>query len=775
MLALLGLLVGLGAGAAARRLPALGEAPTDRELWVGATASALAACFADAALTGWVVLDVPARAALGAACVFLAARAGLPPVLLTAASGAAVAVGSPLRPLACAVAGFVVVATLTWRHAPRVTAAAAGIMVQVALHLDRPVAAGATTVAAALILFPAVAAGVAKLPSSTRRRWLRPVVPIVVASAALGALGLGSALLARRSLERGLTAVRGSLAVQQVDRSGVVARLDEAEVAFSDARGDLLSWWARPAWIVPVVGQNLRALRAAALEGQRLVASGKSLTAASLDEIRPEDGRISLEAVRAATEPIVEAAEDVSRAHSRLRAVRKAWLLPPLRGRLDRALGELAVADTAADRARRVLTHLPSLLGGDGLRRYFVVVQTAAELRASGGFLGNFAEITADQGQLTLVRVGRTVDLNVGSDPRSRRLVAPADYVSRYGRFAPERFWQNVNVSPDFPTDATVIADLYPQSGGEAVDGVLAVDPKGLATLLRLTGPVQVPDWPEPLTAENAEPVLLHEHYVAFAGRETERTDFLGSVASEVWNRLAAGPLPGAYEILSTLAPAARGKHLMITSVRPDQEQLFEDLGVAGKMAPVRSDFLAVVTQAAGANKIDYFLRRRFDYEATLDVESGDVRAELTVVLQNLAPRSGLPALVIGNEARPPIPVGDNKVYLSVYSPWAMEEARVDDQTVPFETEAELGRRVYSRFVVIPSEASVTVRLRLAGRLRVGDDYRLDVHRQPAVAPDEVSTSLTLHPGGRPAPLRPGSAETFLLGEDRFVEWALDG
>jgi hypothetical protein len=450
-------------------------------------------------------------------------------------------------------------------------------------------------------------------------------------------------------------------------------------------------------------------------------------------------------------------------------------VVPPLRGRLDRALDQLARADTAADRVGRVLRQLPDLLGGQGLRRYYLVVQTAAELRASGGFLGNFAEITADQGQLTLVRVGGVQELNDGSDPRSRRLVAPADYVSRYGRFAPERFWQNVNVSPDFPTNAKVIADLYPQSGGKPVDGVLAVDPTGLAHMLRLTGPVTVPEWPEPVTADNAESLLLHQHYVAFATRGAARVDFLGSVATQVWNRLTTGPLPGAYEIVNTLAPAARGKHLMITAVRAEEERLLEDVGVAGKMVPVRSDFVAVVTQAAGANKIDYFLRRKLDYQVSLDHRSGRLRAQLTVVLQNLAPRTGLPAVVIGGEARPPVPVGDNKLYLSVYSPWALEDAWIDDRPAPFESDTELGRRVYSSFVVVPSQGTLTVRLELSGRLRVGDDYRLDVHRQPAVAPDEVSTSLTLVPEGRVAPLRPGFADAFALTEDRFVERLLDG
>jgi hypothetical protein len=158
----------------------------------------------------------------------------------------------------------------------------------------------------------------------------------------------------------------------------------------------------------------------------------------------------------------------------------------------------------------------------------------------------------------------------------------------------------------------------------------------------------------------------------------------------------------------------------------------------------------------------------------TLDEDSGELRGELTVVLENLAPREGLPDVIIGNLARPPIPVGDNKMHLSVYTPWGLDEARIDDRPTLFESDRELGRRVYSSFVVVPAKGSVTIRLTLSGRLRVGDDYRLDVHRQPAVAPDEVATSLTLEPAAAPRPSDLGSVDTFPLAEDRVVERRLD-
>ena len=47
---------------------------------------------------------------------------------------------------------------------------------------------------------------------------------------------------------------------------------------------------------------------------------------------------------------------------------------------------------------------------------------------------------------------------------------------------------------------------------GAEVDGVIAMTPAALAGFLELTGPIEAPGYPEQLSSENAERVLLHEH-----------------------------------------------------------------------------------------------------------------------------------------------------------------------------------------------------------------------------------------------------------------------
>ena len=64
---------------------------------------------------------------------------------------------------------------------------------------------------------------------------------------------------------------------------------------------------------------------------------------------------------------------------------------------------------------------LPGLLGGDGSRRWFVAVLSTSELRGAGGLLGNYAVLTADDGEVALERSGAIAELNASTDRTASR------------------------------------------------------------------------------------------------------------------------------------------------------------------------------------------------------------------------------------------------------------------------------------------------------------------------------------------------------------------
>jgi hypothetical protein len=566
-------------------------------------------------------------------------------------------------------------------------------------------------------------------------------VPAVVAVLRAAGPARAAAVQARQAMA----------AVDQADPEAAQHHFQRASSLFTTASGRLDQPLASLGLAVPVVRQNLTASRELSAAGGRLAAVGSRLAdEVDADRLRVVDGTVPIDRLAAMAPALDRSADDLERATAALTDLGSPVLLPPVGSAIDDGTEYVEDASERVALLHQVSQLLPAILGQDGPRRYFLAVQNNSESRPTGGFIGSFGELIAEGGRLRLERFDRIAELNTGGDP-DRALDASA-YEQRYGRFQPDRTWQNVNLSPDFPTAAAVIADLYPKSGGQRIDGVIAVDPPALAALLRLTGPVEVRGWPTPLTEENVVPVLLHDSYLALPN--PDRVEFVGDAAEAVWDRLLSIPLGTSEEILDVVTPAVRGGHLQAWLASPEEQSLVRRAGLDGALTAPRSDALLATTSNAGANKIDWFLRRRLRYDLTVSPRNGraSVAGHLEIDLENGAPSSGLPPYVIGPApSLPGAEPGDNRSYLSVYSSLGFQDATIDGQRAVLESGEELGRSVYATFLTVPAQSTRTLAMDLAGEVRLTDDgwYELDLGRQPLLHPDEVTVTLRAPRGYR--------------------------
>ena len=566
---------------------------------------------------------------------------------------------------------------------------------------------------------------------------------------AVAGLAYGAALRsARPAAERGLAELDlGLTAARAGDDVAAADHLSAAADAFAAADGDLGGWLTTPAQLLPVVGHNARATEEMAASAADASQAGAVAAAdADTDSLTVQDGALDLTQVRTLEAPLADVAGTLRTSAERLDDVRSPWLLDPVVDRLDRVRAEVADARPDVDLAADAVRLVPALFGGDEPSRWFVAFVTPVEARGRTGFLGNFAELTATDGRVEMTRFGRASELEAGGTPGAQRtLSGPADYLQRWSRFSPAATWRNVTMSPDFPSVGQVVAELYPQSSGQPVDGVIAIDPVGLAALLTFTGPVTVPQVDTPITADTAADFLLREQYLALEDNAA-RIDALESLARATFDRLTTGDLPGPRTIADTLGDAVAGGHLHVYAADAEQQELFRAMGVDGALPAVEGgDSLAVVNNNAVGNKVDLFLQRRIGYDATWDPRTGAVDATATVTLTNTAPSSGLPSYVIGSAVSgpDPPPPGTNRTYLSIYTPWDLGSATLDGVPADVEAQRERGRWAYSVFVDVPPEGgSRTVELQLSGRVEDGAGYRLSVGTQPLVTPDELDLSV---------------------------------
>ncbi len=136
--------------------------------------------------------------------------------------------------------------------------------------------------------------------------------------------------------------------------------------------------------------------------------------------------------------------------------------------------------------AQRTRDAVASALGFTQPRSWLVLLQNPAEARGGGGLIGGYVVVNIDHGRPTVTATGTSADLEHYSIPPTN---LDPDQLGFWGPALME--WSSVNVTPDFPVTAALARDGMAQMG-IPVDGVIAVDPTAVSTLMRITGPVTV-------------------------------------------------------------------------------------------------------------------------------------------------------------------------------------------------------------------------------------------------------------------------------------------
>ena len=709
-----------------------------------AVSAAVAMATADAAPTGGAAADVVYRALVAGVIALAASRARRWTWFLLA--GVAGLVASGWWSLA-AIAALALGALGSWRRrrSRPLGAAVGGLAAQALLHQSWYGFQGASMLIGALAVLPVLVSAHRRC----RRRQRR--VNLIVAGAAFGLLALASlgfgvaALRGRAAIAEGATAARDALsAARRGDTDAAESLLAQSTDSLERGQSDLDAWWARPARSVPVVAQNAQALRHVLDDSLQVVAGGTGTVSRIGDyqSLAYTSGSLDLNRVGQVAEPIDDAAGIITRTRTSMDGIDRTWLVAPLVDQMDRLDDELARAQHESTLAAQVLKVAPDLLGRSGPRRYFVAFVNPAEERGAGGFVGQYGVLTATDGQLRLAHSGSTTELQAARPVGSRRLTGLADYRRVYGGFQPADYPQDLTFSPDFPSDAEALAQIYEQSGGQPVDGVIKIDPVALAALLQFTGPIQVPGIDQPLTSENAADILMRSQYL----KEGERADALVDATRIAFDKLTSGSLPGPQQLVDALGPMVHQRRLMLWAKRPEEQALFRRMAADGSLpAPAGNDVLSVTSQNLGNSKIDAYLRRTITYRARIDPRDGTVSARLVIRLNNDAPAEGLPRIVLGNNRG--LPNGTNLLTLTVHSPLGLRSVRIGGRTAGVESGEELGLHAYLLPVEVGPGRSTTVTMDLAGGLDLTAGYRLTAVPQPMVHPDVLTADLTTTPG----------------------------
>lgn len=447
---------------------------------------------------------------------------------------------------------------------------------------------------------------------------------------------------------------------------------------------------------LPVLGDDAQGVRTTSEVLSDLSRDGLAPVVDSLpdlDALTPRGGRLALDAVARLQAPVQRSAAAFATADARLAAEDPSGYDPRWRSQFRDLRQQVAAADEALRAAARAVRVLPSMLGADGPRRYLVIVQNNAEVRATGGLPGAVVVVEAVDGQVSLAG-----QLAAASLPEADAPVLPltAEEQQVYGAQMGTWFL-DANFTPDFPRAAELWRARYEQVAAP-VDGVVAVDPVTLGYVLEATGPVTAGGLE--LTAENAASTLLNTVYLQIADPFAQDRVFQ-DVAEAVFTRVTTGM--AAPDVL--LARGAAERRVLVHSFHAPEQRVLDGTVVAGALPTGQAGdpHVGVYLNDNTGSKMSYFLRTAVDARASRCVRDiQTVRA--TARFRSDAPSAPpLPDSVTGGGLYG-FPPGDQLVAVRLYGPvgGTVDGVELDGEPLePVQAATHEGRPVVTAFVYL--------------------------------------------------------------------------
>jgi hypothetical protein len=492
-----------------------------------------------------------------------------------------------------------------------------------------------------------------------------------IALVAILALSGVSALGVRRHLVDGRDALSaGRSSLEAGDAAGARDEFARAVEAFRAATSEARSPWLTLTGFIPLLGRTPDTVRAVADASVQTGEAASGLASAvaelpgGLAALTPTAHGIPTDGLPALADAVARAAKLTGEAIRTLDATPTGLVVPQVASARDAASAQLEDIHRQLEAGFLILKGLPSFLGSDEPRHYFIGASNPAELRGSGGLIGAYAILTIDRGRLSLSDFRPVQSL---PHPKLSQVPSPsAEYSSNFDSFrqAADPFWLNINMSPDFPLDATAIWLAYREGTGEKLDGIIVADPFALKELMRGTGPVTVGKTGLTVTEDDVVPFVTNQAYALF-GNSEERKLVLGHVAGSVLKSFLGRPGASLDRLRAALDAFSDG-HVKVWSSDPEMESGLASTTAGGGYRPSGTDSLSVVTNSFSATKLDYYQNRSITY----DVQLGPAEmatASLVVEIGNPSPTSGLPAYVIGPFRRFSRQPGENAALVHLY------------------------------------------------------------------------------------------------------------
>jgi len=267
---------------------------------------------------------------------------------------------------------------------------------------------------------------------------------------------------------------------------------------------------------------------------------------------------------------------------------------------------------------------------------YLVLFENHMELRPTGGFIGNFAEVTVSEGQITDYQVINANDFDYGK-PGKKPPQPLGDVLN-----LPKQQMRDANWNPDFKETAEVVRNLYQKEGGDKdIAGVIGVTSHVLPEVMTYTGPLTVEGVEGEITPENVLVKIQRELNFGYqntpersrANRKRPLKRLVRKAEKEIRNLSWREK----WRLSRDMYTLADEKQMLFSFQNPRLQTHVENLGWAGRVKEAKDGYLYVVDANLGALKTDRVMEREWSVSERSCPDSRDICGTLNLTYTNTA------------------------------------------------------------------------------------------------------------------------------------------
>lgn len=571
------------------------------------------------------------------------------------------------------------------------------------------------------------------------------VVPAFVVLLILcGAIFTLNALSARADLRH------AQVSAQELQNAIVDGRKSEATKALDSLQssahgahrstGNIL--WKVASW-VPIAGKNIGAVRDVAKSLDEVSESAlppvvNIATQLDLNTFSPKNGKLDLAALAKLNAPVAKANAVLAAQKADLADIKPDDLSGPVSGRVADFISRINQAADATRITHQTLDLIPSMLGSER-RRYLIVFQNNAEIRATGGLPGSYLIANVKDGKISRGKQGTGSGI-----PLSKKAPVPltGEEKSIYSGLL-GRFFVDTNFTPEFTRTAQFMKAILKEQKDLDVDGVISLDPVAMSYLLAGTGPVTLKDGTT-LNSGNAVSELLNRSYLRFPN-QNQSDDFFKEAAAKLFDFVTDGN-GDAGQTVRGLVRAAKENRIYVWSDQPAEQSKLSSMAVSGTLEPDKKNTptLGVFLNDATGTKLEYYLRYATTVTPGVCSKNGSQTIEARIDLASLAPLNAaqLPPSIVTDQFG--VKKGNMQLTVRYYLPTGSKllSVRTNTNTLGVATRKQNSHPVYGiPFNLSPGDQAYAD---IVFRTAPGDNAAIQVRTTPGV---QSGTHVVVRPG----------------------------